>query len=242
MKVGIIGLLRHGAQVRSYTSKQIWEWKFENGVYRNRLLCVHASDAKPRKAVKDPTIIHEVIREARRNSKKDLTVVVLGINEDEIIISDYLFLHKPAPESEYPTNIGSLLTSEEHRGKIFVKGIFVEERTRDDPPPLYYGVNFSKAALDRDRRSMLTGNAVATSLSEMWDTVIWEGRPGMVEKYLNLLLSNNADGYLEVLTAARSIRHVTAGLLHGALQRQFPDRFFYCAEHPNATEVYLSIY
>jgi hypothetical protein len=242
MKVGIIGLLRHGAKVFYYTSKQIWEWRFAYGQYNHRLLCVRASDAKPRKAVKDPTIKHEVIREARRNSKKDLTVVVLGINEDDIIISDYLFLHKPARESEHSTNIGSLLTSEQHRGKIFVKGIFVEERTRGDPPPLYYGVNFSKAALDRDRRSMMTGNAVATSLSEMWDRVISEGRPGMVKKYLHLLLSNDPDGYLEILTAARSIRPITAGLLHMELQRKYPDRFFYCAEHPNATEVCLSFY
>lgn len=238
MKVGIIALLRQGVKVYHYTNKEIWEWKFGFSQGR-RILCIQADKSEPIKAKVDPNI-DEVTRQGRRNAAKDTTVIVQGIEETDIVLSDYLFLVKPPPEVVFTTDIGSLLTGDEYRGKIYVKGVFVEERTTDDPPPLRYGVNFSRAALDRDRRSVMTGSAVATSLSKMWDTVISEDQTGTAAMYLDLLLAGDDQGYLEVLHAFRSISRASADILLRELRNRFPDKFFYCADEVQAIEVRIT--
>ena len=114
------------------------------------------------------------------------------------------------------TTLGTILTGDEYKTKIFVKGIFVEERGIRDPPALAFGVDFSKVALDRDRRSLMTGSQVALTLAEMWDTLISEDQGTSVEKYLKLMLSK--DDYLETLNAKACISRVAAQKLFEKLR------------------------
>jgi hypothetical protein len=240
MKVGIIALLRENVKVFYFTNREIWNWKFAYSKLGKHILAVDAQWYAPRKVKDDTTIKFEAIRQGRRKANKDTTVILLGINETDVVFSDYLFLRSPAPETVFNTQHGSLLMADEHRRKVFVKGIFVEERTNDDPPPLFYGVNFTTAVLDRDRRNLMTGKAVASTLAMMWDEVLVKDPPGMAAKYLELLLENQDDRFLEVSHASRHITLSSATKLHRELCVRFPGKFFFCSENADATEVPLS--
>lgn len=243
MKVGIIALLRQNINVTYFTNKEIWDWCFhkypdlEGGVTPS-LLSIELHPSRPRKAKKDPHISEDV-REARRVSKKDTTVIVQGYEELDLEFNDYLFLVNPPSGSILKTDLGTVLTSDDYRNKIFVKGIFVEERGIRDPPPLIYGVDFSKVALDRDRRSLMTGAQVASTLAEIWtDLILKDNGTASAELYLTLLLAK--DNSLETLEAKNCITRIAAEKLYKVLRSLYsPDTFFYNAEDTNLTEVYV---
>ena len=242
MKVGIIALLRQGFEVTYFTNKEIWDWRFHdyndpNGVVVSDLLTIELSPCSPRKAMIDP-LISDNIREARKVAHKDTTVIVQGSHELNININDYLFLVNPPSETLLKTALGTILTSDEYKSKIFVKGIFVEERGIRNPPALAFGVDFNKITRDRDRRSLITGSQIALTLAEMWNTSISEDQGTSVEKYLKLMLSN--DDYLETVKAEECISQVVAEKLFEKLRTSFSmETFFYNREDADVSKVSL---
>ena len=239
MKVGIIALLRHRAKVSYYTNREIWDWCFHdfedpNGQISN-LLTIKLAPYQPKKAKLD-TFITEDTREARRTAKKDTTVIVQGYYDLDIRFNDYLFLVNPLPETLLETKFGSILTGNDYRFKIFVKGIYVDQRDTLNPPILAYGVNFSKVALDRDRRSVMTESQAAKTLSEMWNDLIERDQGNSVEKYLELLVGDRAT--LETLEAGAYITEASGKKLFEKLKSNFPPgTFFFNAEDKNIAEV-----
>src|ERR1700751_1011621 len=108
-----------------------------------------------------------------------------------------------------------------------------------DPPPLIYGVDFNKTALDRDRRSLMTGAQVASTLAEMWDDLmVRDGNNCATELYLKCLLEK--DNSLETMKAIDLVSLVAAKKLLELL-RSFhsEDTFYYNAEGTDSAEVYL---
>lgn len=240
MKVGIIALLHHGFDVTYFTNKEIWNWCFHdyeepNGGVVSDVLTVRLFPYQPRKAKVDPHISDDV-REARRGADKDTTVIVQGLLYLTINFNDYLFLVNPPSETLLKTTLGTILTGDEYKSKIFVKGIFVEERGTSHTLPLAFGVDFNKAALDRDRRSLMTGAQIALTLAEMWDTLISEDQGTSTEMYLTLMLSK--DDYFETLKAKDRISRAVAEKLLEKLRASFsPETFFYNKEDTNVSEV-----
>ena len=240
MKVGIIALLHHGFNVTYFTNKEIWNWCFHDyeepdGGVVSDLLTIELSPYQPRKAKVD-LLISDDIREARKVANKDTTVIVRGRRELNINFNDYLFLVNPPSETLLKTTLGTILTGDEYKCKIFVKGIFVEERGIDHTPPLAFGVDFNKAALDRDRRSLMTGPQIASTLAEMWNSLISEDQGTSAEMFLKLMLSK--DDYFETLKAKDYIERAVAEKLFEKLRASFsPETFFYNKEDTNVSEV-----
>jgi hypothetical protein len=241
MKIGIIALLRQKLKVTYFTNKEIWNWCFHDyvdphGGYTSDLLTIDLQPYQPRKAKKDPKI-SDVVREARRVANKDTTVIVQGKWELDVNFNDYLFLVKPPAYSLLITDLGAILTASDYRSKIFVKGIFVEKRGNKNPPVLAYGVDFNKVALDRDRRSLMTGSQIALTLPEMWDSLILKDQGlSAAELYLKLLLE--PENFLETVKARECISRGAAEKLFEKLKSMFSqDTFFYNAEDPNMAEV-----
>jgi hypothetical protein len=133
------------------------------------------------------------------------------------------------------TDLGDILINDDYRGKIFVKGIFTQERDIDDPPPLRYGTDLRKAKLDRDRRSLLTGSQTTMALSRIWDTLIAQSQRNVAKLYLELLLAPELS--LEILNAKECISRVSAVALFEELRSTFPRRFFYSLEDKAPSEV-----
>jgi len=238
MKVGIIALLRRHINVTYYTNNEIWEWIFHDWSDPDRqtssLLTVYLHPCQPKKAMQDPTLSQDV-REARRTARRNTTVIVQAKRSLDINFNDYLFLISPPPGTDLTTNLGSILTDAAYRSKIFVKGIFVEERGISDPPPLRYGVDFGKVVLDRDRRNLLTRSQVANTLTEMWDGLISRDQGDAAKGYLEMLLEKNET--LETLNARTNLRQVCAEKLFKELRSLVPGKFFYNAEDVEPTEV-----
>lgn len=233
MKVGILGLLRHDIKVTYYTCSEIWEWLY-CWSRDQKQLGVRFSPSYPQKAKIDKSISDDV-REARRKAFKDTTVIVEGVPKDEVRFSDYLPLIKPPAEDLFNTDLGSILTGDQYRSKIFVKGIFIEKRALSNPPSLYYGVDFIKAPLDRDRRSLMTDSAVANTLAQIWNEVISRDEKSAPTKYLKLLLAE--ERHLEVLNAFDCISRLSATILLRELRSLRMERFFYSAEDSDIPEV-----
>lgn len=239
MKVGIIALLRHLAQVTYYTNKEIWDWGFHNFQdpegQISKMLAIKLAPYQPNKAKLDLTITGDT-RAARKMAKKDTTVIVQGWRDLNIRFNDYLFLVNPPAETLLETKLGTILTGDDYRFKIFVKGIFVEKRDDQNPPILAYGVNFSKAALDRDRRSLITESQAAKTLCGMWNDLIERSQGSSAEKYLELLLQDKDT--LETLEASGYIKKTSAGKIFEQLKSKYsPETFFYNSTDKNVAEV-----
>ena len=242
MKVGICALLRLGMQVNYYTNKEIWEWYFGRRFWHGdlkiqRKLLIRLHPHRPRIAKQNPHLNDDVIL-ARTAAAKHTTVIVQSHFPMPINFGDYLFLHPPTGEIQ-STDLGRLILDDKYRHKIFVKGIYIEERGRNNPPPLRYGVDFSMASLDRDRRSLMTHSEAANTMARMWDTII--ARAPMESgtyKYLEILLEE--ENYLETLGAERNISMNTAQALMKALCSTNPGKFFYSKEDKDISEVLIS--
>ena len=234
MKVGIMALLREGMGVTHYTNKEIWKWVFDNEDNR-QVLGVTTANAKPTKA-KHEYIAIEAIRRARMNSKKDTTVIIENVEAGEMVFASYLFLVKPAPDRVFTTERGSILLADEYKGKLFVKGFLVDERDSENPPPLYFGVDFADVAVNRDRKNVMSDSHTGKTLSQMWDSLISGGNADATSKYLKLLLEK--EECFETLQAEHWISLSGADTLFKQLRKESPDRsFFYCSDAKDAEEV-----
>jgi hypothetical protein len=240
MKVGICALLRSGLQVSYYTNREIWEWHFRRRQWRgenknlNKLL-IELHPHKPRLAKRDPDL-HQDVREARVSAAKSTTVIVKAKYWMEIDFGDYLFLHPPTGDLQN-TELGTVILDDKYRHKIFVKGIFIESRGPGNPPPLRYGIDFSQASLDRDRRSLMTHSEAANNIARMWDTIISRApQEPTTQKYLEILLEEV--DHLEVLSAEGFFSLPSAQALLRKLVSLYPGAFFYSKEDKEISEVF----
>jgi hypothetical protein len=243
MKVGILALLREDFKVTYYTNKEIWHWCFANfplpdGGWNQNVLSVDLAPYQPRKAALDPHINADICA-ARKAAHKHTTVIVDSRYIFTVDFSNYLFLVEPTAETLLKTEWGTILLAEKYRHRIFVKGIFVEERGEWDPPALHYGIDFSRVGLNRDRQSLMTRGQVARLVPRMWDKVICEEREGetkICSAYLALM-----EGKMEVLEtgmAGEVLSRRAAERLLERLRAVSPeDVFFYFDQEATASEV-----
>jgi len=84
-----------------------------------------------------------------------------------INFKDYLFLVNSSDKIVLKTELNSILTASNYCSKIFVKGIFVKQIEVEDLLNLRYEIDFSKVAVNRNRRSLLSETQFARTLSEM---------------------------------------------------------------------------
>lgn len=78
----------------------------------------------------------------------------------------FLFLTPPSADEVIEVDQGSLILSEDRRGMVYVRGVFVRRFERLD-----CGYDLRDIQLDRDRQ-MIDEWALGTSLSELWATVL----------------------------------------------------------------------
>merc|ERR1711907_529957 len=79
--------------------------------------------------------------------------------------------------------MGSLLLDEEHAGKLFVKGIWINDMHEQG---LVTGVDLNNMKVDRDRLATLEQGAVDHIVSTMWLKSI-QSHPELLPRYMALL-------------------------------------------------------
>lgn len=193
LKLGILALVRKGIIVRIRSGGEVWTpYLAKSEKFDAEVLCFDISKGNV--------------------EKKRVRVEVEGIDEEAFgLLKDrFLFLTPPGKDEAVKTYSGTLLLGEKFKGKIFVKGIFVQVS-----PDLSYGYDITDASLDRDRK-------MVASWDLKWKTTsIWReasgARPDLLPSLYDLLASAKKD--IEGMDSA------TAGYLDRSAQEAVAKKF-----------------
>jgi hypothetical protein len=154
MKVGILSLLRLGKKVELIT----------NGERLDFILWAYMQGNRKQLAVsfvkltgKDPSLTN------------DTTLTIQNTSISDIRVDRYLFLHPPDSSQTYTNGYGSIILSDTYCGKIFVRGIFVEDCSIGRWS-LVYGINFQSVEINmgRDRRAVPHNAQTAFAVYKIW--------------------------------------------------------------------------
>jgi len=136
LKLGVLALVRAGHSVKIRNGEEVWTPYME------------------RSETFDEDVLAFRI-EGGREKKDRLRVEVGGITKDawEKMKECFLFLQKPKKDECVETPYGTMLIGDQYKGKVYVKGIFVQT-----DPDLQFGYNLQDAELDRDRKMVESYN------------------------------------------------------------------------------------
>src|SRR5579859_810644 len=211
MKIGILSLLRRGKKVELITNGErldFFLWSYTQG--SRKQLAVSIVKLKG----KDPSL------------KNDTTLTIQNSSISDIRVDRYLFLHPPDSSQTYTNGYGSILLNEAYCGKIFVRGIFVEDCSTCRRG-LVYGINFQSVeiSMGRDRRAVPHNAQTALAVYKIWESAICTGSEGASSRYLKLLLKN--DTSFDVMEAENVVTKEVAKELLPALRDETPGNSFY---------------
>lgn len=133
LKLGTLALLRAGLSIRIQNGEEIWA------------PCIVRSEK-----YNASVLAFDVTKSRAQNPKQELTVKISGLSLEtwETLTKNFLFLSDG--EEKIETHAGDLLLSDRQKGKLYAKGILVEQSTYK------HGYNYASAQLDRDRK-MING-------------------------------------------------------------------------------------
>jgi hypothetical protein len=168
LKLGTLALVRRGHTVKIRSGSEVWTPSIEQSdKFNARVLTFDIQGGR-----KD---------EAR------VQVEIGGVPEEawDAIKDRFLWLQKKQPDVAAKTECGSLLASPKHIGKIYVKGIFVQEG------PYAYGYDLLDVDIDRDRK-MLNAFDLSWKLCRLWrEALTFE--PALVSDFQKLLADGSKD-------------------------------------------------
>ncbi len=169
LKLGILALVRAGRTVKIRSGSEVWT----------------PSICKSDKFNAD-VLVFDV--QGGREQKNRVRVEIGGVSETEWAEtkSRFLFLAKPKKGDRVSVHEGDLLLEEAQKGRIFVKGIFVQSS-----PDLNYGYNFNNIDVDRDRK-MLNGWDVEYSTRRIWQGALIK-EPKLYQPFMDLVESEAKD-------------------------------------------------
>jgi hypothetical protein len=169
LKLGVLALVRGGRQVKIRTGGEVW------------------SAAISRSEKYDADVLCFDIRGGNED-KKRVRVEIENVTEVDWngLKERFLFLGKLKKDERVETNRGDLLLSDRFKGKVYVKGIYVQ-----GDPRLSCGYNFSNLDVDRDRK-MVSSWDLQWECSAIWREAIGT-RPDLLDPFFTLLQDNKAD-------------------------------------------------
>ena len=144
LKLGVLALVRAGHEVKIINGDESWTPKLEaSEVFGDEVLTIYT---------------HK-----RQNDSGAFTIEVSGITKEawDLMKGRFLFLAKPKNVVE--TSYAQVLLDEHMKGRVFVKGIFVQ-----NSPDLSAGYNFKQVETDRDRR-MISGWDLRYNAAKAWE-------------------------------------------------------------------------
>jgi hypothetical protein len=165
-KLGILALIRAGHSVKIRNGAEVWtptlDWseKFSSKV-----------------------LIFNI--QGGRKDENRVQIEISGINPEYFkneIKPRFLWLDKDGRRAEerVETCYGTLLLSERYKGKLYVKGIFVENK-----PDLTVGYDLQDADVDRDRR-MVGSYDFGRRSRLIWETAV-ATRPDLLDPFFQLI-------------------------------------------------------
>jgi hypothetical protein len=174
LKLGCLVLVRSGHPVKIRSGPEVWTPAIE------------ASEAFGGRQILTFRI------EGGREDRQRVCVEVGNVSPEDWagVRERFLFLYKrDVPSVE--TQNGTVLLSEKWKGKVFVKGIFVQHRA-----DLGYGYDLKNVDLDRDRR-LIGDYDLKSQLRRIWFEAV-ESRPDLLGDFASLLESREDKDLAEV--------------------------------------------
>ena len=169
LKLAMLVLARAGHEVRIRSGSEVWVPKIERSdKFDAEVLVVHVDKG--------------------RADKARVQVEVGGITEEDFSSTKdlFLFLSKLGKDERIQTLAGSLLFGERFKGRVYVKGIFVQ-RSAD----LDHGYDLADAEIDRDRK-MVDRWDLGYKLKSIWNDAISQ-RPNLADVFVEMLEKGAAD-------------------------------------------------
>jgi hypothetical protein len=169
IKLAMVVLARSGYDVKIRSGSEVWVPKIERSDKFNAdVLCVHI--------------------EKGRASKDRVQIEVGSITADEwdTMREQFLFLSE-LKGSHVETSQGTLLLDGRYQGKMFVKGIFVQNN-----PQLNYGYNLKDAEIDRDRKMIQSSDSQFRVL-DIWKEALVTHTSMVQDTFSGLLDKQAAD-------------------------------------------------
>jgi hypothetical protein len=171
LKLGMLALVRAGHEVKIRSGSEVWLPKIERSEKFNADVLV-------------------IYIETGRQPKDRVQIEVSNVTKEDwaLMRPCFLFLTPKGREDErIDTYYGALLLNEQDIGKVFVKGIFVEQ-----DPQLKFGYDLTRdVAIDRDRK-MVARYDLEWRVRKIWADSIVQ-RKDLVTKYLDMVFNNTPD-------------------------------------------------
>lgn len=169
LKLGVLALVRGGRSVKIRTGGEVWT----------------AYIARSERY--DADVLHFDCKGGNEEKRRVRVEIDNVSTSDWDTVKDrFLFLSKVKQDDRIDTNRGTLLLGDKYKGRVFVKGIYVQTSER-----LSYGYDFRDAEIDRDRKMISSWNL-------QWETgqICAEAaakRPDLLDPFFNMMLDGKSD-------------------------------------------------
>jgi hypothetical protein len=197
LKLGILALVRKGLQIKIRSGSEVWV---------PRIVRSEKFDAD--------ILAFDILK--NRENKNRVQIEIHGLDKEAwgVIQSRFLFLSKVKDAHVRKTAYsGTILTSPEHQGQVFVRGIHVYKNA-----DLHYGYDLTDVEIDRDRK-MIDQASLRWRLTNLWRYAVNE-HPEMTPEYIQLLDNQAADlDGLDSYTAKQLSEEVRAKIAERFLER-----------------------
>ncbi len=195
LKLGVLALVRAGHTVTIQTGAEAWTPAFEQALgFDSKVLVFTVTEAK-----------------TTRNRVR-IEVGNISAEDWKTMKGCFRFLSTRKKDEAVETSAGVLLMAPRMKGRVYVKGIFVQKM--DD---LRYGYDLTNAPTDRDRK-LIHRYDLQSSTRRIWQEALG-ARPDLTQPFLGLLEAN--------ATEIGTIEYYAGDLPEAVIQaaaKQFTDR------------------
>lgn len=169
LKLGTLALVRAGRPVKIRSGSEVWSPTIEKS-----------------EQFKADVLTFDI--KGGNEPKKRVRVEIGGVTSVEWaeLREKFLFLADIKDEEIIKTYSGDLLLGPRFKGKLYVKGIFVQHK-----PDLNYGYNFRDAEVDRDRK-MVASWDIRWKTAYVWREAL-STRPDLTTAFFGLVEENQED-------------------------------------------------
>lgn len=160
LKLGVMALVRAGCSVKIINDDESWSPKIEaSEAFGSDVLTIYTYK--------------------RQKSTGRFSVEIEGVDEEMWATIQERFISLKSPEQKIHTAYGDVILDPEFQGKIFVKGIYVQNKE------LRYSYDFSHARTDRDRK-MVEDFDIKYYAAKAWEEAMTR-QPSFASTVLSML-------------------------------------------------------
>lgn len=191
LKLGVLALVRAGHAVRIVTGSESWIPVIEES-----------------ETFKEPVLVFKTRTLQGTHNRVSIEIDGISRQEWELMRRNFLFLCEDC--TAVSTNYGTLLLEPANKGKVFVRGIFVQYKA-----DLAYGYDLNEADLDRDRRMVETWD-LNYRIRSIWQEAI-NRRPDLFKQFTTMLEESSSD--------VQGIDEFAVGYMDSSVRQQVTNAF-----------------